>query len=336
MTLALSPDFDKQPSSTQKFWKALDGSRIFLAGGTGFFGASILEGLIWAKHTFKLHFELVVLSRNSDAFLARWPIFRSFPWITFHPGDVKSFEFPSGPFTHVLHGASSVAQANDSELTQEALAQGTKRLLEFAKHAGAQRFLYVSSGAIYGKQPPHLSHIPETFSPTPTSFYGQGKLQGEALCLEQAEALQPIIARCFAFVGPYLPLDSHFAIGNFLRDAIEGKSISISGDGTAHRSYLYSADLVPQLIGLLTHGRAGEAYNVGSKNAISIRDLAQTVVNIVNPKLDVNVALSPSDRPPEKYIPATNKIEGELNLTQLFSLEESILRTAYFYRSFKN
>jgi dTDP-glucose 4,6-dehydratase len=183
-------------------------------------------------------------------------------------------------------------------------------------------------------------HIPEEYHGAPNpldpaSAYGEGKRVVEHLCSLYADSdLEVKIARCFAFVGPYLPLNAHFAIGNFIRDAINGGPIIIKGDGTPHRSYLYAADLVIWLWAVLLHGKSVEPYNVGSMNSISIAELATIVANEFGGKIDIVTQATPDhQRPISRYIPNTKKSERNLNLKQTCSLQESIARTKNWYKS---
>ena len=166
----------------------------------------------------------------------------------------------------------------------ETILDGTRRTLDFSAACGCRKLLFVSSGAVYGRQPADVALLDEEFpgGPDPTSpgsAYGEAKRAAELLCVlrGQRAGVEPKIARAFAFVGPYLPLDRHFAIGNFIGDALAGRPIVVRGDGTTVRSYMYGLDLALWLLAILVDGAPGRPYNVGSEEAISIGDLARRV-----------------------------------------------------------
>ena len=202
-------------------------------------------------------------------------------------------------------------------------------MLVFAKRCGAGRLLYVSSGAVYGPQPTGVSHLPETFEGEPDTAYGEGKKQAEAMCLEASDGrFECVIARPFAFVGPHLPLDAHFAVGNFIRDCLENRPVVIRGDGTPLRSYLYAAELAEWLLTILLRGRHGSAYNVGSEEAISIRNLAHLVRERAGTSNEIIVeSTHDPDLPVQRYVPSTQRAQLELGLRQRISLPEAIDRT---------
>jgi dTDP-glucose 4,6-dehydratase len=218
----------------------------------------------------------------------------------------------------------------------ETIVEGTRRVLEVARRSGARRLLFTSSGAVYGRQPPELSHVPEDYTGgpdplTPASAYGEGKRAAELLCTlaGAAHGFDAVIARCFAFSGPYLPLDLHFALGNFVRDALAGGPIRVGGDGTPFRSYLYGADLAAWLWTLLARGQPARAYHVGSEAALSVRDLAFTVARVLGVERGVALARTPvPGAPAERYVPSTRRSREELGLAESFGLEESIARMA--------
>jgi dTDP-glucose 4,6-dehydratase len=137
------------------------------------------------------------------------------------------------------------------------------------------------------------------------------------------------IARCFAFVGPHLPLDSHFAIGNFIRNALNREPIRIGGDGTPTRSYLYASDLAVWLWTLLFKGVSGKAYNVGSPVDLHIAALADSVNAELGGLSTVQILQkSESGRPVSRYVPSTARAEMELGLQVRIPLSEAIRKTA--------
>jgi dTDP-glucose 4,6-dehydratase len=326
-------DLEHVLSHTRSLWEHLRGGRIFVTGATGFFGIWLLESFAFANKSLDLGAKLVGLSRNPDAFYAKVPHLAQEISIALHRGDVRDFDFPQGSFTHVIHaGSTSSAPVPPSEML-DTIVRGTKRVLEFAVAAGAKRFLFVSSGAVYGKQPPELTHIPETYGGSPdlmdaNSAYGEGKRVGELLCAiaHKEHGLETSIARCFAFVGPHLPLDAHFAIGNFIRDAMNGEPIKVK-DGTPYRSYLYAADLAIWLWTILFQGKAGHPYNVGSDREITIESLARTVASAESGSVAVQPLSSSHSAHAYRYVPSVRFTHSSLALNVRIHLVEAIQRT---------
>ncbi len=230
-----SEDLEHVLEKTERLWEQLRGQRIFITGGTGFFGCWLLESFLAANRSFDLKAAAVVLTRSPDKFRARSPHLARQPGLELVMGDVRDFEFPQGEFGFVIHAATETVSNNALD-TFSTIVDGTRRALEFARASGAAKFLLTSSGAVYGRQPPSMSHIPEDYPGAPASFhpgsaYGEGKRAAETLCAIYTErtAIEAKIARCFAFTGPHLPLDAHFAIGNFIRDAMAGRPIAVQG-----------------------------------------------------------------------------------------------------------
>jgi nucleoside-diphosphate-sugar epimerase len=338
----LEQDLNYVLSHTRELWEDLRENRIFITGGTGFFGCWLLESFVWANDHLNLGASAVVLTRNPAAFERKGPHLASHSSIRLQAGDVRSFEFPAGQFRFVIHAATeaNTQTALDAPLeTLDTIVEGTRRMLEFARHCGAAKVLFTSSGAVYGKQPPEITHLPETFlgGPDPVdlrSVYGESKRLAELLCTSYAAryGMECKIARCFAFAGPYLPTDGHFAFGSFLRDALQGNSIRVNGDGTPYRSYLYAADLAIWLWTILFRGENCRPYNVGSEHAVNIAELANRIVRTLNPGLKVEIARDPvPGQLPQHYVPSTRRAQSELGLLERIDLSETIVRTARWH-----
>lgn len=305
---------------------------IFLTGGTGFFGVSLLRH--W-QHLGAQAPRLTVLSRDPARFAAKHPELATLAhWV---PGDIlKPASLPQGQrFSHILHGATdSTLGPQLSPLERyEQIVEGTRNVLDFAVSVEAPRFLLTSSGGVYGYQPQSMEKIPETYNGIPDPLkahntYSIAKRAAEHLCAlyQDKHGIKTVIARCFAFVGRDLPLDAHFAIGNFIRDALWAESITVHGDGTPLRSYMDQRDLSEWLLALLLHGKSGEAYNVGSDQAVCIADLAHRVRDLLSPGKPVHIlsqALSHGER--NRYIPDIDKCKQHLGLNLRYPLDQSIV-----------
>jgi nucleoside-diphosphate-sugar epimerase len=335
-TNRLAHDLDDILARTEPLWQELRGERILITGATGFFGCWLLESFAWANTRLDLRARAVGLSRHPQALAQKAPHLTQNSAITLHAADVRCDEFPEGAFSHVIHAATEASAKLNSEDPQamfDTILTGTRRTLEFARAHSCRKLLFLSSGAVYGNQPAHVTHLDESYLGGPDSLdcanaYAEGKRAGELQCALHASAdFEVKIARCFAFVGPYMQLDAHFAIGNFISDAMRGGPIQIKGDGSPVRSYLYASDLMVWLWTILFKGQAKRAYNVGSEKALNIADVAREVAAVV-PAVDVAIAAVPiAGADVHRYVPSTARARKELGLCAEVSLRDAIDRT---------
>lgn len=334
-------DLDHILEHTHDLWETMHGENLFITGGTGFFGVWLTESFLWANKRLNLKASATLLSRNPEKFINSYPHIANDPSLTMLRGDIRNFDFPPGQFGLIIHAAAEVnptASYGSAIETLATIMEGTQRILNFSNQCRAKRLLFISSGAVYGKQPSDISRIAESYPGAPDSLdvstaYGQGKRLAEFLCATQhaQTGLDVKIARCFAFIGPHLPLDRHYAVGNFISDALRGNSIQITGDGSALRSYLYAADLAIWLWTLLLNDKSDIVYNVGSENANSIAEIAGEVVKVLNPELKIQINNNKvSSSIGDRYIPSTRKAREELKLEQWIDFTESIRRTAMY------
>lgn len=320
---------------TETLWPELAGKRLFITGGTGFFGLWLLETLAYAKQRLSLDLTATILTRDAKAFARNAPHLAHHPMFDWVEGDMRGVAFPPGEFSHLLHAATPSSIPPPPQELLDTIIDGTRHVLDFARAARVQRLLFLSSGAVYGPQPPELTHISETApcAPNPvlpTSAYGEGKRIAELLCALTAQetGMVAVIARCFAFIGPHLPLDVHFAAGNFLRDALCGGPIRIESDGRPVRSYLHMTDLMIWLLTLLVRGKSAYPYNVGSGEAVSLLELAEHIQTAFLLTTPIVVRSPASNAPAPRYVPDVGLAKRELGLDVHIPLTEAIARTA--------
>lgn len=290
--------------------------KIFITGGTGFFGKSLLS---YRKRHPELNWDdWMILSRNPDEFIKKYPSLVS-DGVGFCKGDLLSFENSEEDFDGIWHLASPLQGClPDEEMTFQ-IVEGARRISTFAQRKGIQKILFASSGAVYGLAKQALD---ESHCCVPQTAYGKAKLSVEKMFVSAGMDVK--LARCFAFVGPYLPRRAHFAIGNFIEDCLRGRPIVLKGDGTPLRSYLYADDLVEWLLKIFQDGVSGRPYNVGSDEAVSIKELACRVRNALNVSCEVRVLGAQSSSMANVYVPVTRRIESELGVVRKFALEMAI------------
>lgn len=329
-------------NQTIVYWHSAKGCRFLMTGGTGFFGKWLLDSFHFINQALSLNATLVVLSRDPAKFVKQNPYLLHYHDVEWLQGDITSFRLEKNQFDYVIHGATQAsAELNQSQPLSmfQTIVPGTQHLLEQLKNHPLKGLLYLSSGAVYGKQPDTISHLEEHFVGSApaldsvTSAYAEGKRAAELLCQIYHHTYQmPIkIARCFAFVGPYLPLDQHFAIGNFIRNVLRSEPITLTGDGTATRSYLYSSDLCIWLWRILLAGPVSQAINVGSDQAISILDLATLIDKRTNTK-GLKVTSTLQSGASARYVPSIALAQNALDLGVSVPLEKAIDKTVQFFR----
>ena len=324
-------DLNQQKNSHGIPWEDLLGRRIFLTGGTGFVGCSMLDAYIRAWDREHLGGIVSVLTRDPAAFRSKAPYLADHPGIEVLEGNLLECTFGDSSWELVIHAAVEYGEPFD---TLERNLQATCKMLELAHRWKASRVLFTSSGAVYGPQPPDTSHLTEE-SPSPIplsriSAYGEAKRCSELLGLfhGKREGYTFLIARCFAFLGPWLPLEGTGAAGNFMADALAKRPICIKGDGRPLRSYLFGEDLAQWLWTILVRGVHGRPYNVGSSEVISVGDLAYRIRDLIYPGGPVQFGDVIGQGPPPRYVPSVDRAKAELGLEPHVGLDEAIMRTA--------
>lgn len=306
----------------------LYGRHLLLTGATGFFGRWLLA-LIDLLNEQGAGIRVTGLSRQPETFLRRIPRYRATSWLTMIGGDVKTFTLPGDAPEFLLHAAtdtSAVAQ-RDGLVLFDSVVDGARRVLDIAVEHGLRRVLFTGSGAQYGRDtgvfPITESSRQACDSASANSVYGEGKRVQETLAALYADrfGLETVLTRCFTFSGAGLPMTGHFAIGNFVHDALYSDALVINSTGTAVRSYLDGADLAVWLLTLLARGETGTVYNVGSDQALSIAELARRVVQRIAPHKAVRMGVTHGES--TRYVPDIAQARG-LGLDVWTSLGASI------------
>lgn len=329
--------FEKHPIF-EKIATGCGDNRYFLTGGTGLFGTWMLLFFDWCHER--------GLSEPRTTILTRRDVLPTRKYISCVYGTTESFDHPDGVFDRLIHLAAPSARDTFGGMSDRAKFEqmyvGTKNILEFASSKITGRSLFTSSGAVYGGFPEAdggLINEMNRLAPlsiTPGIGLGLGKRVTEFLVSDYVRdgAVNAGLARCFSFIGPGLPTDLHYAVGDFVGKAIAGEDIKINGDGSPIRSFMDLGDAVYWLMTILEQGDAGDDFNVGSSQAITIYELAQMVRDIVNPDIKITVKqgsnVSPGNPVNYFYVPDTSKIRDKLEVEELATLTESIYNYTRF------
>jgi len=322
------------------YWTPLKGAQVLMTGCSGPFGLWLLALIEYANQELDLKIRTCVLTRRMTKFFANYPHLEFMDGLQIIEDDVRSFKLGAFRPSHVIHGATT--SASETYLGAKSLEKfntlvsGTQRVFTVLPSGSVRSVLFLSSGVVYGTLPEGIKTIPEHYSIAPypddiSSTLGHAKRAAEFLCHAHASemGITVRVARCFSFSGAGLPLDLHYAIGDFVRQANFRGAIKILGSGAAMRSYLHFADLAIWLIAMLTDEDKSKpsTVNVGSSQSISIFDLAKTVANRSTRPIQISVMrgndYAVGNPVRNTYVPDTG-LAVAYGLEQWTSLETSI------------
>lgn len=308
-------------------------TKLFITGGTGFFGKAILKH--YKQKNLYNNLEITILTRNKSNFLISNPQIASFGKIKIIEGDILQPEsLPKCDFEYIIHAATDSTIGLELPVLERSnqIVEGTKNILEWSHGSNVKRFLYVSSGGVYGKiEKPALESQNSTADISDIeNTYSISKLFSEHLCFLYCKThkMNFSIIRCFSFIGEDLPLNKHFAIGNFILNVKDDDIIEVKGDGSPVRSFMDQRDLANWIFSILKNGSNGEIYNVGSDEEISILDLAELISNLSNRKNRIVVKgkeVKGQSYGRNYYVPNIDKAKNNLGLRLNYTLKDSIL-----------
>ena len=309
---------------------------LLVIGGTGFFGKSIVKYLLNnSLLNIKINKIFILSRRKLELAIYNKKLKKKFKIIKINSNILTIKSLPKADY--VIYSAILKNYKNDHKAVKNYLNLAKKNHLN-------SKILYISSGAVYGEQPETNKGFKEnylqfnskiSFKKSYKKEYSEIKLKNEKLFQQFGKTGAKVsIARCFSFVGPNLPLNTNYVIGNIINNILRNENIIIKANYKIIRSYMYSDDLVRWLLKILDNSNNQcPIFNVGSDNKVSIHKIANVLAKIYNLEI-----LSPkiSSKKIDNYIPNINKARKELNLTINNDSLEAIQKTINFHLKNRN
>lgn len=264
----------------------LAGKTVVITGGTGMIGSCLVDALAVSNRRQKDPCRIVVTSRREEAAQKRFGYCWNEPWFCYIQQDVcdEPVNWPD-QVDYIIHAASNADPVNFAKAPVDTLManiQGTDRLLKAGMERGMTRFLYVSSGEMYGQPDEAQNDFLETYCgpidhSNPRACYPAGKRAAEVLCQcygAQFDADCVIVRPCHVF-GPTMTQSDSRAVSQFLRNAAAGQDIGMKSAGLLERSHCYVVDAADAIFRVLLRGERGGAYNIADPACkMTIRDFA--------------------------------------------------------------
>lgn len=315
----------------------LYGKKVIITGATGTIGSFAADALIHLNQKEKANIRVLLAGRSVEKLQNQFGNHDNVKYLSYDLNAPIEFDEDIDYVIHAAGNAHPAAFNGDPVGTIVGNVDSTYRLLEYAKNHGGKRFLYVSSGEVYGQGDSSLDAFDETYSGymdvlSPRSCYPLSKRMAENLCVSywKQHGVESVIVRPCHTYGPFMTLSDNRAHAQFLHNALAGKDIVMKSAGTQMRSYNYVADCVAGLLTVLVDGETGEAYNLANpKSTLTIAEFAKKTAAAEDCKV---VFESPTEAdvanqsPIPKQVLSTEKLE-ELGWRPAFDIDVGIRHT---------
>jgi nucleoside-diphosphate-sugar epimerase len=303
------------------------GRKIIVYGGTGFIGTWLCAGLIKAKFEFKLDLDLTIVTRSQKSAVEKLGL--GAKSITFVQHDFSTGPLNSHNIADIVIHAATPTNPLTGSMNHLATVEGTINAADHAKNVRSLNsdkpyVLHLSSGSIYGLQPLSLRNRLETDKPllVGDNAYTQAKIDAERILFDANQKGRVTLQspRLFAFTGPLISLSHHYAVGNFLRNGINGEKIKVQGSPSTMRSYIYPLDLVKILFSLIKLNQYHN-INIGNDLPISMIELATKISNLTSKR---GVELINPEALPSNYVPSIQNLMQLVWQQDFISLDQAI------------
>ncbi len=291
----------------------LSGKKILVTGASGLVGSFITDVLIESGST------VFVAGRNPVGLQERFP--KATP-LTYDLASDIDFSFE---FDYIIHAAGyghPRAFREDPVGILTCSVNGTARMLEYAREHCKERFLYVSSGEVYGHVDPMTSR----------ACYPLGKQAGENLCASYREkyGVDTVVTRLCHTFGPGISAKDNRATAQFFRNAVAGEDIVLKSKGEQRRSYLYTADSASAILSVLTSGESGNAYDIASDDCVvTIAELACLIAKAAGVEVTYDIPSEEeiAQRSPIAEQILNGKLPADLGWVKTYSIESGCRKT---------
>lgn len=329
-------------------WSLLSGSTILISGGSGLLGSYLVKSLLTINDAFDLGLHIICVTRSSKSVQNRLLDYQESQSLTILLHDITvplPSDCPSADV--IIHAASQASPkyyGSDPVGTLLANTSGTENLLNYAVSCKSSRFLFFSSGEVYGVPFDSSQPIAEQdygyLDPIKVrSCYAESKRIGETMCAawNHQYGLCANVVRPFHTYGPGMALDDGRVFADFVSDVVSHRDIELKSDGLAMRSFCYISDATLGFLTVLLNGLPGEAYNVANPcTEISMKDLAYSLANLfpergISVRCSVRSADGPYLQSPAMYSCASILKISQLGWTPYIGIEEGFKRTISSY-----